>query len=57
MSFGKKTFIWKFYITNKGLFIIEQIQIIILKEFVIGVLHADNETILCIWPSGSKKKY
>ena len=43
VSFGKKTFIWKTYITNKTLSIIKQIQIIDKKNFVETVLNVNSE--------------
>ena len=46
MAFGKKTLMWKSYITNKALPITEQVQLINLKEFVIAVLDADNKTFM-----------
>lgn len=44
MLFGKITFIWRSYITNKALPTTKQVQIINLKEFVIVILNANNET-------------
>ena len=41
--FGKRTFMWKSYTTNKVLFTTKQVQIINLKEFVIVVLNIDNK--------------
>ena len=43
MLFDKKTLIWKFYTTNKALFIIEQVFIIDPKEFIIAALTFENE--------------
>ena len=38
MSFSKKTFMYKSYITNKTLSIIKQVYIIYPKKFIIVVL-------------------
>ena len=42
--FGKKTFTWKTYTTNRGLPITKQVQIINSKKFVIAALDADSKT-------------
>ena len=44
MLFVIKTLMWKSYITNKALFIIEQVHIIDLKEFILAALDADSKT-------------
>ena len=46
MLFGKGIFIWKTYITNKALSIIEQVYIVDKKDFVIMVLNADSKTFI-----------
>ena len=43
ISFNKKTLISKFYIINKALLTIRQVQIIYLKEFIIVVLEINNK--------------
>ena len=43
MSFDEKLFTWKFYITNKILPIIKQVQIVDLKEFIIAALDVNNK--------------
>ena len=49
MSFNKKTFMWKFYITNKALPTTKQVQIVNLKEFVIAILDMGSKTfIVCM---------
>ena len=42
--FDKETFMWKSYTTNKALFIIEQVQIVDLKEYVIAALDTHSKT-------------
>ena len=42
--FDEKILMWKFYITNKALFIINQVQIINSKKFIIAVLDANSKT-------------
>ena len=52
MTFSEKTFMWKFYTTNKTLLTIEQVQIVNPKEFVIEALIIDNKTFvidMAIW--------
>ena len=44
--FGKRTLMWKSYITNKTLSTTKQIQTIDLKKFVIAALDVDNKTFL-----------
>ena len=46
MSFGEETLMWKSYTINKVLPIIEQVQLINPKEFVITALDADNKTFI-----------
>ena len=49
MSFGKKTLMWRTYITNKALFTTKQVQIIDKKDFIIVVLDANSEMfVMCI---------
>ena len=43
MSFSKETLAWRTYITNEALPIIEQVQIINKKNFVIAALDANSE--------------
>ena len=42
--FGKKTLMWKTYITNKTLPTTKQVQIVDLEEFVIAVVNINNKT-------------
>ena len=52
MSFSEETLMWKFYTTNKVLPIIEQVQLIDPKKFVIAALDADSKTFImhvAIW--------
>ena len=42
--FREKTFIWKFYTTNKALLIIKQVQLVNQKKFVLAALDVDNKT-------------
>ena len=44
VSFGEGIFTWRTYITNEALPIIEQVEIVDPKEFVIAVLDVDSET-------------
>ena len=44
MSFGKKTLMWKSYITIKALSTIKEVQIVDPKKFVIAASDMDNET-------------
>ena len=43
ISLNKKKLLWKFYITNKILFIIEQVLIVNLKKFVIAILNINGK--------------
>ena len=64
MSFDEKTLMWKTYTINETLSIIEQVQIIAKKDFVIAALNTDNKTFMmyvAIWkeeemPVYSKKQ-
>ena len=44
VSFGKRTLMWKFYITSKVIPTTKQIKLIDPQEFVIAVLNVDSET-------------
>ena len=46
--FTKKILIWKFYTTNKALFITKKVQIIDTKEFVI-VVFDENSKIFMVY--------
>ena len=50
--FDKKTLMWKSYTTNKALSILEQLQLVDPKKFVIAALDADSKTFvmhIAIW--------
>ena len=44
VSFGERTFMWKFYIIKKALSTIKQVQIVDPKEFVIVTLDVNSKT-------------
>lgn len=46
MLFEKKILIWKTYTTNKTLFIIEQIQNVNSKKFILAAFYIDNKTFI-----------
>ena len=46
MSFGEKILTWRTYTTNKALPIIEQVQIVDPKEFVIAALDVNSKTFM-----------
>ena len=44
IAFGKRTLMWKSYITNKALPTTERVQLVDSKEFVVAALDADSKT-------------
>ena len=57
IAFGEGTLTWKSYTTNEALPTTEQIRLVDPKEFVIAALEANVRLSLCMWPSGSVKKW
>ena len=46
VSFSERTFMWKFYTTNKVLSTTKQVQLIELQEFVIAALDVNRKTFI-----------
>ena len=57
VAFGKRTLMWKSYITNKTLPTTDQVPLVSPKKFVIAALDADNKTFVVHVAIQKQKKW